>query len=120
MLETKLKDELVQLLVFFAAALAIFKIMFFKEDLITVLKVVSAFFYTFIIPGYAIIYYWSGKFDFIERLVIGTVLGMALFGIVSYYTGLLGFGIKYQSFIIPAVFILAGAALYYLKLKGKK
>ena len=93
----KLRDELLQLGILFAAALVIFKVLFFKTDIIIILRTVSAFFFTFIIPGYALMYYWNDRFDFIERLVIGTVLGLALFGIVSYHTGLLGFNIKYQS-----------------------
>ncbi len=118
-METKLKDDLIHLGLFFLACLAIFKTVFFKEDLQVVIMSVGGFFYTFIIPGFALMYYFNDKFDFIERLVVGTALGLAVFGIVSYYTGLFGLNIRYQSLLLPGLFVIAGSFLYYLRERRK-
>lgn len=115
-MDKKIKDEMLQVAILFAVSLVMFKLLFFKEDVLTVIKVVSAFFYTFIIPGYALMFYWNEQLDFLERLIIGTVLGLALFGIMSYYTGLVGLHLKFMSILLPGLFVLAASFFYF---KGK-
>ncbi len=114
-METRLKDDLIRLAVFFAACLVIFKLIFFREDIPVVFLVVGGFFYTFILPGFALMYYFNDSLDFLERLIIGIALGLALFGIVAYYTGLVGLSIRYQSLFLPGLFIILGSFLHYLK-----
>lgn len=112
---TRLKDEILQISILYLAIIGIFKLLFFNEDIIVVLKVVSGFYFVFLIPGFAMMYYWNEKLDFLERLIIGTVLGMAVFGIISYYTGLMGFNLKYQSYVLPVLFtVLAVGFNYFL------
>ncbi|MBW2976431.1 hypothetical protein KY347_03220 [Candidatus Woesearchaeota archaeon] len=111
----KIKKELTYLLIVFVGGIIIFKMVFYKEDILNVLKMVASLFWLFLLPGYSIILYWEEKLDFLERLIIGVALGLALIGITSYYLGLAGLSIKYHTIILPLVFILVGLMLYLKK-----
>ena len=56
-------------------------------------------------------FYWRSDLDFLERLVIGTALGLGVVGSASYYLGLIGLNIKYQIVPVPLLLILLGLFL---------
>lgn len=105
------RKELVNVGVFFILALILFKIVFFKENLAVLFRFVLSLFWMFVLPGYFIMLYWKDKLDFIERLVIGVALSVAITGALSYYIGLMGMDIKYHFALIPPLSIIAG--LYF-------
>ncbi|MBI2142485.1 hypothetical protein HYU15_03290, partial [Candidatus Woesearchaeota archaeon] len=84
-----IKKEALYLLLAFAIITAIFQLIFIKESIITAGRTVAAFFWLFILPGFALMYHWHDKLDFLERLIIGTVLGLAVVGVVGYNLSLL-------------------------------
>ena len=100
--------ELKYLGILFLLALIIFKIAFFKENIVVLIRTVVSLFLLFALPGYFIMFYWKEKIDFLERFVVGISLSTAIIGIFSYYTGLLGLDIKYHMFLLPVVLILIG------------
>lgn len=100
--------ELKYLGILFLLALIIFKIAFFKENIVVLIRTVVSLFLLFALPGYFIMFYWKEKIDFLERFVVGISLSAAIIGIFSYYTGLLGLDIKYHMFLLPVVLILIG------------
>lgn len=100
--------ELKYLGILFLLALIIFKIAFFKENIVVLIRTVVSLFLLFALPGYFIMLYWKEKIDFLERFVVGISLSAAIIGIFSYYTGLLGLDIKYHMFLLPVVLILIG------------
>ena len=106
-----LKKELSYLLVALIAGIVLFKIAFYNETFINVAKTVASLFWLFILPGYAIMLYWEKSLDFLERIIIGTALGVGLEGILSYYLGLLGLHIKYSAIALPLALIVIGIAL---------
>lgn len=91
-----------------AAMLIVFKIAFFREEVLVVFRTVISLFWLFVLPGYSMMFYWREKLGFVERLVIGIALSIALVGTISYYLGLLGLHLKYQAFFLPLAFVLAG------------
>ncbi|MCP3682780.1 MAG: hypothetical protein GY861_08835 [bacterium] len=103
-----LKKELINLGIAFVSALIIVQIVFYKEGVLNVLKIVVMFFWMLVIPGNVIMLYWKEKLGFLERFIIGTVLGAAVFGIVSYYVALVGLHVKYHWFVLPIVLIALG------------
>lgn len=103
-----LKKGLIKLGVLFIVFLVIFKILFFRENLIVVFRTVLSIFWMFVLPGYSIMLYWNEKLDFVERLVIGIALSAAIIGISSYYIGLIGLNIKYHVIILPLTLIILG------------
>ena len=88
--------------------LIIFKIVYFKESLIVLLRVVLSLFWLFAVPGYFIMLYWGEKLEFIERIIVGIGLAAAVIGIFSYYVGLIGAGIRYHTFLLPLTIIIIG------------
>lgn len=80
-----------------------------------VTRSVVAFFWLFVIPGYAIMFYWREKLGLGERVVIGTVAAMALISILSYYLGLLGLHVRFHGWVLPIVFIGGGFFLAFKK-----
>jgi len=100
-----LVNELKYIGILFITGLVIFKILFYKENLIIILRTVFALFWMFALPGYAVMYYWHDKLSFLERFIIGIALGIAVIGIASYYLGLIGLNIKYHV-VLPLVIIL--------------
>ena len=100
------KKELQYIGILFLLVSIIFKIAFFKEDLVVLLRNVLSLFWLFALPGYFIMLYWKEKLGFLERFVIGIALSAAMIGIFSYYLGLIGLNIKYHTIIFPIAIIL--------------
>lgn len=114
----KIKREAVNLLILFLLLIIIFKIIYLKENIITILRTILSIFWIFIIPGFYLMYYWHERIGFGERLVIGFGLSAATIGVTSYYLGLLGLNVKYHGIIIPLGML--GLALFLLvKAYGK-
>ncbi|MBU90221.1 hypothetical protein CMO94_01660 [Candidatus Woesearchaeota archaeon] len=107
----QVKEELKYIGILFLLVLIIFKIAFFKEEIIVLLRNVLSLFWLFALPGYSIMLYWKEKLGFLERFVIGIVLSTAIIGISSYYLGLIGLNIKYHTIVLPLVLILIGTAI---------
>ena len=115
----KIKKELIYLLILFFIGMAVFKIGFYNENVLNIIKIVSSLFWLFLLPGYFLMLYFEDNLDFIERLIIGIALGFGIMGILSYYIGLLGLNIKYHTVILPITLIFIGA-IVGLKSKGLK
>ena len=112
-----IKKEFKHIGVLFALGLIIFKIAFFKEELIVIFRYVLSLFWLFVLPGYFIMLYWAEKLDFVERLVVGTAVAAGVMGIFSFYLGLFGLNIKYHAIILPIVLISVGVFVSYRKAK---
>lgn len=104
----KIKKELVYLLIALVIGIIIFKIVFYKENLLNIIKIVASIFWLFLLPGYSLMFYWEEKLDFLERFIIGIALGIALVGTFSYYLGLIGLNLRFHTIILPAILILIG------------
>lgn len=101
----------------FIIAIIIFKIAFFKEGFIILIRNVLSIFWLFVLPGYFLMLYWKEKLEFTERFVIGIVLSAAIIGIFSYYLGLIGLNIKYHTIVLPLILIFIGIIINYRKKK---
>ncbi len=106
-----LKKEFQYLGLLFLLILIIFKIVFFKENLVVIFRIILSLFWLFVLPGYFIMLYWKEKLEFMERFVIGIVLAASIIGVFSYYIGLIGLNIKYHAILLPLAVILIGFIL---------
>ena len=97
--------------------LIIFKIAFYKENLVVLFRTVLSLFWLFVIPGYFIMLYWKEKLDFVERFIIGIVLSAAIIGVFSYYLGLIGLNLKYHAIALPLILMLLGILINFSKTK---
>ena len=114
---TIIKNDLLSLVITLISALIILKIVFFKEGLLVIIRLLVSFYWLYVLPGFSLLYYWREKFNFLERLTIGTALGFALIGIISYYIGLLGIHAKYHSIVLPTITLIAGVSILYFSSK---
>ena len=106
-----IKKETKYIGLMFLIALIMFKIAFFRENIIILLRNVLSLFWIFVLPGYFIMLYWEKNLDFTERFVVGIVLAAAITGVFSYYLGLLGLNIRYHVIVLPLILILSGAII---------
>jgi len=102
------KKELRYIGILFLLVLIIFKIAFFKEDVVVLFRNVLSLFWLFALPGYFIMLYWEKELGFTERFVIGIAISAAIIGIFSYYLGLIGLNIKYHHILLPTVLVIIG------------
>lgn len=100
-----------------ALFIVLFKIAFYNDSLMVILRSVFSIFWLFIIPGYFGMLYWHGKLDFIQRALIGSAVAAGLIGTISYYLGLAGLNLKYHAFILPPLVIVLGFLLANMKRK---
>ena len=101
----------------FIIVIITFKIAFFKENIISLIRSVLSLFWLFVLPGYFLMLYWKEKLEFTERFIIGIVLSAAIIGIFSYYLGLIGLNIKYHTILLPLILILIGVIINFRKTK---
>lgn len=102
------KKELMLIGLSFLLLLVIFKLVFFKENLLVLFRNVLSLFWLFVLPGYFVMLYWKEKLNFLERFVIGIALAAGIIGIFSYYLGLIGLNVKYHTVLLPLTIIIAG------------
>ena len=114
---SKLKKEICIIGILLILFILVFKIIFFKENLMVVFRTVLSIFWMFIIPGYFILFYWREKLNFTERLIIGIASSAAVIGIFSYYLGIIGINIKYHTIILPLIMIFIGSFLTLREIK---
>lgn len=115
-MDKDLKDEITKLLIFLVIIIIILKIVFYRQDIVTTTRTALALTWLFVLPGYALMFYWKEKLDFAERIVIGTAAAAAVISITSYYVGLLGLHVKYHGIVLPVAMLVAAAVI----LKRKK
>ena len=111
----EVRRELLYIGIIFFAFIIVFKIAFYKESMLVVIRIVSSLLWLFALPGYIIMLYWREKIDFLERLVIGIILAAGISGVLSYYSGLVGLNIKYHVILLPSALILIGLVTNFRK-----
>ena len=117
-LKREVSDDLVKELKYLGIlvllAFIIFKIAFYKENFVVLLKTVLSLFWLFVFPGYFAMLYWKEKIGFLERFFIGILLAAAIIGISSYYVGIAGLNLKFHAIILPLI-IISAAVIANLK-----
>jgi uncharacterized membrane protein len=104
----QLKKEVLYLALLLLIFVAIFKIIFFRENLFSTVTFVSSYFWFFFIPGYALMLYWHDHLDFFSRLVAGFGLSVIITSFLNYYLGLIGITVAVHGYFIPPLLIAAG------------
>jgi uncharacterized membrane protein len=112
-LSKKIAKEFAYLAVIYFIAIVVMKIVFFKENFLVVIRIVSSFYWLFILPGFAFMYIWHDKIDFLERFIISVAVSAVIVSVPSYYISLLGLHAKYHIFLIPAACILISSAVVW-------
>ena len=112
-----IKKEILYFVYLLALFIVLFKIAFYNDSFIIILRSVFSIFWLFIIPGYFGMLYWHDKLDFVQRTLIGSAVAAGLVGTIGYYLGLAGLNLKYHVFILPPLIIIFGVLLVNMKKK---
>lgn len=111
-IKNKFRSEIVSVTALFIIFIVIMKITLYKENIFILFLVVLKFFYSIIIPGLFILLHLNKKLGFTSRLILGSVLVIALTSITSYYMGLAGLHVKYHPYAIPPLIVVLGLFLF--------
>jgi len=101
----------------FILVIMVLKIVFYNTNILTLGRMSIGIFWLFVLPGFSIMELWRNSFDFIERIIAGTVLGIAIVGLLSYNATLINISIHIQYIILPIIVIGVG---FILSKKCKK
>ena len=122
MQETKktIIKELQYLALIFIVLLVIFKIHYYKESVIILLKLALSHFYLFIIPGYCLMLYYLKELEFYQRFVIGLGIGYGVQPLLLYLINVISeVNILKYNYYVSSAMIIFGIILGYWKIKKK-
>lgn len=114
-----LKKDGIYIFYLFLLTLLVFKVAFYSDSIIVLIRSVSSIFWIFVVPGYFAMLFWHEKLNFVQRIVIGIAIAAGFIGTASYYLGLAGFNIKYHALVLPLLMIALGF-VFAIKNKGNK
>jgi len=113
-----LKKEGLKLGYSFILVLLFLKIFYYKESLITLLKVDLAIYYLFIFPAFLILLNLMKKIPFLPRLLLSLGLGIGIESILVYYFNIL-FNIPiFPYYLLFPIIVILVSLIYFIK-KGK-
>ena len=98
-----------KLLASFVLFVVMAKVLFFKEDILTITRTVVAIFWILVLPGFWLSYFLDLEFK--ERFVLSVAMSAVIVGVSSYYLGLIGIHITLSAKLLPAIFIGLGLLL---------
>ena len=105
----KVKKELKIIGIIFIIAYIFFQIHYYKENIFTVIRLIIAHFYLFVIPGYFLMLPYIKKISFAYRLFIGAGLGYGAQSLISFMITLVfHMNMKTYYLITPLIFIFIG------------
>ncbi|MBI2139371.1 hypothetical protein HYU14_00485 [Candidatus Woesearchaeota archaeon] len=93
----------------FAAAAILLQAVFYRGSFFVIFKMSLSLFWLFVIPGFFLLYLFRKEMPFLERFVMGTILGMAFFGVIGYNLRIIGMAAIYQAWLLPILGIGIGA-----------
>lgn len=104
----KLVRELAYLAAVFFVCLIMMRLIFSRDSILVIVKLLSALFWMFVLPGYSLTFWCHRNLDFLTRVVVGVGISAALMAVGGYYLGLLGLHVRYHGIVIPVFLILCG------------
>lgn len=89
----------------YLACTILFLIAFIGSDLFTNLKVITGIFYLYLFPGFIILLFFT-NLNFIEKLILGGIIGYTLVGIIAYYLNVLFYVSFRLALILPILVVI--------------
>ncbi|MEM4240126.1 MAG: hypothetical protein QXM31_02205 [Candidatus Woesearchaeota archaeon] len=109
----ELKQELKWLAIgYIILSIAVY-VAFRNSSISEILRTTAGIYWMFVLPGYALSL--CSKQGFVERLIIGVSVQAGVFGLGSYYAGLLGWHVATHAIALPIISIIAGIILWRRK-----
>ncbi len=100
MKKKKMIYDLKWLAILFILFVFSFKLIFYKESILSIIQLISVLSIFFIIPGYLASAIFFNNSTFGEKILFGSIIFMGIGGILSYYIGLITGNIFYYLIIL--------------------
>ncbi len=104
---------IITLFIFFTTG--ILNIVFSHTDTSILAKFVLGMLWFAVLPGYCIMLAWRTSIPLGERTVVGTLVILGVFGVMSYYLGLLGIRIQHHTALLPFLVIVATVVCLFIQ-----
>ena len=101
------------------AVYLVLQAVYYKENFLNVIKMVLSVFWLFSIPGMSLLYYWKGRMDFLEHIILGSIVGVGAIGAMVYLGGFVGFPVAYEPYVFPPICIVLGILAYFKREDGE-
>ncbi|MFH1511399.1 MAG: hypothetical protein ABIF10_06930 [Candidatus Woesearchaeota archaeon] len=111
--------EAMHIMIIFLVLLVSFRIVFYRQDFVTLAKAAVSIVYLFILPGLVVMWNFRHRCDFVERLILGFAVSAGFLGISSYYLGMLGLHSKYHGWFLPLLLIGIGIVFALWRKNGR-
>src|SRR3989338_7721005 len=98
---SEITKVIVKMIVVYGAILLVFQIAYYKENIVSTAKTVTMLMWMFVLPGFFLLDYWKKYFSFHERLIIGTVVGLAASAIAMYWLHVLSVPVWWYPVMVP-------------------
>ena len=99
------------LLKIYFSSLIIFVIVFYKEPIISTIRITLAIAVMTYVPGYLLTKRIFEQNS--QRLLFGSAISIIIIGISAYYLGLIGIQLQISAFMLPLTLILTGIIINY-------
>ncbi len=83
----RLVVELRYLAIILAVSIVLFRLVFYKDPISLIARLVLTYFIIIVLPGYALMVQFNHRFNFQERLLLGIGAGSTLLALTSYTIG---------------------------------
>jgi ABC-type uncharacterized transport system permease subunit len=113
--KTQITQELKWLALGYVALSIAFFVAFQKTETGALLRATASIYWMFVLPGYALSL--CSRQGFVERFIIGVSVQAAVFGLASYYAGLLGWHVATHGLVLPFLSIIIGIILWWKREK---
>jgi hypothetical protein len=94
----------------FVILTVILLVAFRQSSFLEILRTAASMYWMFVLPGYALSL--CSRQPFVDRLIIGIAVQVSVFGLASYYAGLLGWRVATHGLALPLLSIVAGVVLW--------
>lgn len=116
-----ISEELKFLAITFVILFLIFQIHYYKQPLLDILKLTSAHYFLFILPGYSLCLFLRNKINKIERFILALGLGYGGKSVILYIINLIikKNVLEYNN-VVAIILIIFGVFLFYFNEKKTK
>jgi len=100
---------------FLLIVFVILKLVYFKESIFVILKLIFAYLYLYLLPGYLFLFPYK-QIKFSHKLVLGFGVGLGLTNLIIYLLSFFfSMSIYTTIYLVPAVLIILGLGFNYYK-----
>lgn len=99
----------------FILVMIIFKIVYYNESILNIIRFLLALFWVYLLPGFFILSIWKDKFNSLERVIGGFAVGAAIIPLISYLLALINSQLRVITYVFPLLVLIFCLFVIYKK-----